>query len=90
MTHADTLRGMASDEHILAGRENARSTALLAGVEALDTLTKVREALDRVDQEWGRYPTPAPDQRHSPYNAGYLDGLDTAHTWINEALGGTP
>ena len=37
-THADTLRGMASDEHILAGRESPRSTALLAGAEALDTL----------------------------------------------------
>ena len=38
MSHADTLRGMASDEHILAGRENPRSTALLAGADALDTL----------------------------------------------------
>ena len=45
MSHADTLRGMASDEHILAGRENPRSTALLAGADALDTVDRVRELL---------------------------------------------
>lgn len=45
MTHADTLRGMASDERILAGRENPRSTALIAGMDALDALDRVRAAL---------------------------------------------
>ena len=48
MSHADTLRGMASDERILAGRENARSTALLAGADALDTLDRVRHALNGI------------------------------------------
>lgn len=48
MTHAKHLRGMASDERILAGRENARSTALLAGADALEARVRVRHALGNI------------------------------------------
>lgn len=79
---------MAKD-HLIAGNENT-ADALLAGADALDTLIKVQDVLDRLSQECGRYDTVATRGRHGPYVSGYLDGLDTAHTWINEALGGTP
>ena len=51
MSHADTLRGMASDEHILAGRENPRSTALLAGAEALGEVIRLRKAIAELAEE---------------------------------------
>ena len=47
MTHADTLRKHAAGYTGLRGYEDLAAAAI-AGAEAIDTLTKVREALDRL------------------------------------------
>jgi light-regulated signal transduction histidine kinase (bacteriophytochrome) len=48
---------------------------------------KLRDVLDRLLQERIRHETA---NSRGPYVTGYWDGVKIAHTWINEALGGTP
>ena len=90
MSHADTLRGMASDEHILAGRENPRSTALHAGADALDTLARVRDVLDQLDKysdaAYLAYKTNPENTRLD----GQAMAYEQAVVLIQRALGGTP
>ena len=89
MSHADTLRGMASDEHILAGRENARSTALLAGADALDTLDRVRHALSSIAREKAESEH-ARDHGHdnTDWHETTADALEYVLDLLTEALKG--
>ena len=57
MSHADTLRGMASGTH--PGLSYSAVVALIAGVEALDAVERVRHALSviarqKADTEYAR------------------------------------
>ena len=55
-----------------------------------DTLKEVRKVIDRLDREYGNVFRSNPLPRRDGYAAGYLAGIDTAHTWIKQALGDTP
>lgn len=50
----------------------------------------VGEVLDRLEREYGNASRSNPLPRGDDYAAGYLAGIDTAHQWIKNALGGTP
>lgn len=85
MNHAEHLQGMASDERILAGRENARSTSLLSGADALDTLDRVRHALSEIDRR-GDDASAVWERDADMYEQGRSDAYHHAHTLITEAL----
>ena len=89
MSHVDTLRGMASDERILAGRENARSTALLAGVDALEAIGRVRHALSgiaRVRADYEAYLLRYND--HAEWYGATSDAFEYVIHLLTEALEG--
>ena len=90
MSHADTLRGMASDERILAGRENARSTALLAGADALDTRAHAVIAQAEQIETLSRLLAEAEEAaiERAAQIERVRDAYEHAHTLITEALEG--
>ena len=87
MSHADTLRAFASGPH--PGLSYTGVVALIAGVEALEAIDRVRHALaeiDRLDDDaWAVWKHDA-----DMYEQGRSDAYDHAHTIITEALGDTP
>ena len=86
MSHADTLRGMASGSH--PGLSYSAVVALIAGVEALEAIDRVRHALGsiarvRADSEYSRGHDDDPE-----WYAATSDALEYAIDLITEALEG--
>ena len=85
MSHADTLRGIASGSH--PGLSYAAVVALIAGVEALDTLDRVRATLtdlrDQQEAAWQSW-----DAYDDIWDGAVSDTLKYAIHRLTEALEG--
>lgn len=95
MSHADALCGMAAD-HLRSmangphlGLSHYAVGALIAGVAALDTLDRVRDALTEIDRlendAWAAW-----KRDGDMFEQGRSHAYHHAHTIITEALGDTP
>ena len=54
--------------------------------EAVRTIVKVGEVLGRLDREHDTVAASNPRPGRDEYTAGYLAGIDTAHTWLQKTL----
>lgn len=50
---------------------------------------KLRAVLARLDREYAAVADSNPRPGRDEHTAGYLAGIDTAHTWLQKALEGT-
>ena len=53
---------------------------------AARTIVKVGEVLARLDREYSAVADSNPRPGRDQYTAGYLAGIDTAHTWLQKTL----
>ena len=86
MSHADTLRGMASGSH--PGLSYSSVVALIAGVEALEAIGRVRNALNSIAREKADSEYSRGHDDDAEWYAATADALEYVIDLLTEALEG--
>ena len=58
----------------------------MSAPQIIRTIVKVGEVLARLGREYDTVAASNPRPGRDQYTAGYLAGIDTAHTWLQKAL----